>query len=338
MPYVPITTAEIAVGKPVTNPLMTKIKDNFDFFNGAIAPAAGAGRVLNGSFEIDSNSDSIPDNWTFVAGLGGSGALDTVDEQHGAKGFKITRPLGVGNVGGTLTSDYIEATDSRHYWLGWIQYTLSGVGITNKVDVECFNQAQVSIGTISLLNSANNEAVPVNFLRFFKPLAGTRYIKIKLLGGDSTPNVAGNVIFDNVALDPYVPWVSDLDFTLGQAAITSTTYVTLGSTGLTLPYDIAGRFELDFIVEIASDVAGNGITARFAIGADNSNEAYFAAPQGWSTPGGRFLSFPVKLRFNTTGGRTLSVSMQGKVSAAGESGSIRKLFAPATLRLVPEHG
>ncbi len=113
MAFVSIDSTDIQADKPITADLFKTIKDNEDYLYGTITGQAVAG-VLNGSFEIDSDADGVPNNWEWNAYSGGSGAQSTVCS-HGAYSFAITHPGGAGNGGGYLVSDFIPATTYGGY-------------------------------------------------------------------------------------------------------------------------------------------------------------------------------------------------------------------------------
>jgi hypothetical protein len=108
MSYDALTAAEIAVGKPVTNELMTKIKDDLDYLYSGLASVVGPGtEILNGSLEIDADADGVPDLWALHEYPAGTGEFDTATPMHGERAFKFTHPGGAGNGGGYLRSDFL---------------------------------------------------------------------------------------------------------------------------------------------------------------------------------------------------------------------------------------
>lgn len=60
MAYEALTTVDADVDKPVRAETMQKIKDNFDYLYGV---QSSPNDLINGSLEIDSDGDGVPDNW-----------------------------------------------------------------------------------------------------------------------------------------------------------------------------------------------------------------------------------------------------------------------------------
>src|SRR3989304_3787992 len=95
MAFTSITQAEIAAGQPVTQALMQKIKDNDDYLYSQVgAGVSGEGGIPNGSFEIDADSDGVPDGWTKNLYPAGGGAIETTNPSHGAQAYKFTQQAG----------------------------------------------------------------------------------------------------------------------------------------------------------------------------------------------------------------------------------------------------
>lgn len=159
----------------------------------------------NGSFELWTNngSEDLPDNWTrtlYTGGafvLTGDGRPDT-ECHHGKVAVKFTSPGGAGNGGGFLeTSDYLECTPLRPFILSWLTRS-TAAGVRNKVTVQWFTAARVTISTVELWSSANN---PTSWQQIFAgaiPPATARYCKIKLVGCENTSTTAGSCYFDDV--------------------------------------------------------------------------------------------------------------------------------------------
>jgi hypothetical protein len=220
MSYKALTTAEIAVKKPVTNALMTKVKGNFDYL---YSEAGGAPQLpVNGSFETDTDGDGIPDNWTRSLYPGGSGGLYTAAPAHGAKAAYFTHPGGAGNGGGYLTSSYIEVSQLQTLALFYILWC-TAAGMRNLVTVDYYTAAKASNGNTHIYDSTSNPTSATLYCSQFTPPANTRYIKIHVLGGYSETDVAGTAYFDGLWLVPAV--VTDLiqDASINQAKLKNST-------------------------------------------------------------------------------------------------------------------
>jgi hypothetical protein len=70
MGFTSIPQALINVGKALVQPLFQYFKDNDDYLYGKIESMAASG-VMNGSFELDTDLDGVPNNWTVDTYPGG---------------------------------------------------------------------------------------------------------------------------------------------------------------------------------------------------------------------------------------------------------------------------
>ncbi len=264
-----ITDAEIQPDQPVVGEsgFGRKVKDNLDYLYGNIA--SGSGLPANGSFEIDADSDGIPDQWTRSLYPGGSGSFETTNPAHGAKAYKFVHPGGAGNGGGYLESDYIEVSQLKRYILGFILWT-SVAGMKNQVIIRCFDKAKVDLSSDqTLYNSTSNPTSATYYLRGFNPAANTSYIKIRLIGGYTDTDVAGTIYFDYITLDNFMTQYLDQK-TIGEYSTNSTSWVDVASVELNIPNTY---MEINF----NADVHGGGSSStgyiRFRLGSIYSNEA-----------------------------------------------------------------
>ncbi len=218
MAYSAITAAEIASGKPVCGPtgFGTKVKDNIDYLYSLIGTSIASG-VPNGSFEIDSDDDGIPDSWSQDLYAGGSGGIYTTSPADGAQSIYFTHPGGASNGGGYETSDYIECSEYLNYVIGVILWS-TAAGMKNKVQVQFYTKAKAANGAaVDLYNSTSNPTTATVFRFGIKPTASSRYFKIILVGGYTDTDVAGTTYFDDVVLLSILPDVTAGDMLIGSA-------------------------------------------------------------------------------------------------------------------------
>ncbi len=200
MSYNALTTTETTAGKPGKQSLFRKIKDNFDYlYSLVMSQSAGAG-VPNGSFEIDSDSDGVPDNWTQSLYSGGAGAIETTSPAHGAQAYKFTHPGGAGNGGGSLTSGYLEISPNLDYVLRYITWA-SAAGMKNIVRITYYTAAKVEISSEDLYTSTSNPTTATGYTSRLTVPATARYLKIILIGGYTDTDVAGSAYFDGIDID-----------------------------------------------------------------------------------------------------------------------------------------
>lgn len=293
-----ILDAEIQVKKPVKQLLMQKVKDDLDYLYGISGPSSG-GSPSNGSFEIDSDSDGVPDGWTKDLYPGGSGAFETTNPAHGAKAWKFIHPGGAGNGGGYLTSDYVEIAQIKTYVLGFIHWA-SVAGMKNQVYVRYYDKDKIYISETQLYSSTANPTSPTYFIAAFTPPANARYIKVRGIGGYTDTNVAGTAYFDDIELLPYKQ--ESRYFYQTEVSTDSQTWVDIASKNL--GYIPAGM-QLRFLAETRS--SGNQTAyIRFRIGSVYSNEA--------STEAETYVTVDFTLA-NFAGGPNTTIYMQIKGSA-----------------------
>lgn len=212
MAYNPITTAEIAVGKPTKRSLWQKLKDNFDYLFGQTTP----GGLLNGSFEYDSDADGIPDNWTRTLYPGGSSGFETTNPEHGEKSYYFTHPGGAGNGGGYIDCDYIAVSPEQYTAQFGIRSTVAG--IKNVVQALYYDKSKVYLGADDLYLATAPNTAANTYTANFTPPANCRFIKYRLIGGYTDTAVAGTTYFDGVR-HFHVPNGAITEAKLGAAAV-----------------------------------------------------------------------------------------------------------------------
>lgn len=208
MPYAGITEAEIAAGEPISQPLMQKVKENFDDHEARLNAGGGGqstvGAILNGSLETDSDADDIPDNWTRFFFPGGTGEYDTADYVHGTKSYKFTHPGGTGNGGGYLESDYIFF---NHLFAPALTMAYKASAAEMKFDVVArfFDRNRTFLGEKTLLSSTANwtEWTLLLIQNFRIDYAGTEYVKFRIVCGKDDTNVAGSIWVDGIGLEQH---------------------------------------------------------------------------------------------------------------------------------------
>lgn len=223
MAFTALATTDIAVDKPITNELMTNIKDNFDYLYGL--SASNEAVLINPSFEIDSDSDGVPDGWTFTPLAAGSGALSTTSPHHGSKSFVFTRTSGAGNGGGELLSDYIPITTGLSYTLGFALKQSSAQPRT-KFIAQFYTAAQTTLANTTVYNSTVNPTAWAEKEYGVLPPANARYCKINIVGGATDKDFAGTIAVDNVrfGISAYgTPVTTGSDLILSRCTIARTT-------------------------------------------------------------------------------------------------------------------
>jgi hypothetical protein len=204
MAFISIPQAWIASGKFVVQSLMQYIKDDLDALYSAIAGTTVTD-VPNGSFEIDSDTDGVPDNWTQNLLPGGSATLDATDQASAGISLKFTHPGGAGNGGGYYDSGYVPCTPLRNLIIGWALKS-SIAAIHNAVDVRWYDKSHVYISTTNLYDEA--AACPTDWTQmtgWALPPSTARYFKVRVTGGAVDVSNAGTTRFDDVFIVKNAP-------------------------------------------------------------------------------------------------------------------------------------
>jgi hypothetical protein len=199
MSFEALTADQIAAGSPADQVLFQKIKDDLDFLYGQIGSLPNS--LPNGSFEVDSDADGIPDGGTPNTYAGGSIAIDESSPLHGKRALRITSPGGSGNGGGYWDFDYIEVSSFLSLAVSLLH--LSSVsGIHNLVEVRWFDKDKVALtgGDVSttLYDSAANPTTASYLSASAVPPTGARFAKVRLTGAKNDNTTAGYAVFDCV--------------------------------------------------------------------------------------------------------------------------------------------
>lgn len=315
MAFETIDTAEIQVKKAVTRSLFQKIKDSLDFLNGIIGTIELQG-LQNGSFEIDSDADGIPDNWFAAPSPGGLLLIDGTSPAHGARAFKFVHPGGAGNGGGVLSSDYIPVSSSHLYVLDFIHW-LSG-SLRNLVEIDFYTKAKVYISSATLYDqTAAFLASPVKFAASFTPPANACFCVVFITGGHTSSTAAGTAWFDGIRLNPPVWNIGySVPFTIAEGTTSSTSWVDVNGAAFVSPL-LNSPVTLVFTADVQGDC-----TVRYRIGSNYSNEIIHTGAY-------QTYTFTISAPIGVSG--VINIAQQIK-AASGLSGTARKPSAAATLR------
>lgn len=269
MAWDPINEAELTPGGAILKH-MRQAWNCLKFLFGQIGTIASTG-VQNGSFEVDSDGNGQPDNWTLSTYLGGAGTLVTDAPAHGAKALRLTHPGGAGNGGGYYESDYVICSSLIKAFHGFVHWA-SAAGMHNKVVVRYFDKAKVYLSSADLYDSTDNPTTPTYFIVAFQPPANARYYKLQLIGGHSDTDVAGAAYFDGVGpvgMELFSPRYASAtidEVSSSEAGYLDVASITFRSTHLGLPARV-------YLPAEGSQVTGaaEGLM-RFRCGSNYSNE------------------------------------------------------------------
>jgi hypothetical protein len=266
--YEPITNNEIQVKKPVRSEWGQKVKDNFDYLYGIASSFVGSGIVPNGSFEVDSDNDGVPDNWALNLYPGGSAAFSTANPAHGSQSWKFVHPGGSGNGGGYLDSAYIECFEYTRYIIGFIHWA-SNAAMKNQVIVRWYDKDKLFLSSDTVYSSTSNPTNRFIFLRGARAPNNATFLKIRVAGGYTDTNQAGSAYFDGITLDKFLPHVR-CSFTIDEATTENSGWTDVGSASVAIPYNCDLTCDLEFEADLKAEA--DTVYIRFRIGDEYSNE------------------------------------------------------------------
>lgn len=201
MGWTTIPQTLVNVGKAVVQTLMQYIKDDLDYLYGQIGTISTG--LQNGSFEIDSDSDGIPDSWTRGLYPGGTGGFYTTAPAHGQKAYQFVHPGGVSNGGGYLDSGYVAVGSLITRNLTFIHWA-TNAAMKNQVYVRYFDKDKIYISEAVLYSSTTNPTSSTKFTRQYLPPSTARFIQVRVIGGFTDTNQAGTAYFDGVETEEVI--------------------------------------------------------------------------------------------------------------------------------------
>lgn len=210
--FTDIADAAVDPDSPLDSVLMTALRDrdihlrewlgasftagaiqdhNHDGVNSALI-RVGPNAVRNGSFEESEIG------WTLTDYTGGSHAIDTSNEMHGAKSLAITSTVTANGGGDALMNEFIPVAPARDVMLGFWRKA-SGANVSSKVLVEWYDSAQAELSETSVEASSNTPTAATEYNSRVTAPANAAFFKLRLIGGDpGVGSSAGTIYYDGV--------------------------------------------------------------------------------------------------------------------------------------------
>lgn len=275
MAYITIPDADIQVGRPLKQSIFQKIKDNFDSIQGNVATAIESAMVQNGSFEIDSNEDGIPDGWTKTLYSGGAGAFYTLDPGHGAKGYHFTNVTGAGG-GYISTNEYIPCTEFRPLSYRMLMKN-SGAGVYSIGELWWYSASKSFVTSTQIF--AHNASLPTwtEFAIGVVPPANARYFRLYLFGAHSI-GTTGTTYYDMISVNERRQEVLFAYSGTNVGWNQSVTSLNIGGLAVAYP-DTVGAWDTCSLSVSAAGVAGNQ-TMSITLTGISSGVTSIALPNG----------------------------------------------------------
>lgn len=217
---------------PVKKTWGQKVLDCLLWLYGQIGSSSPDG-IPNGSFEIDSDANGIPDTWEWHAYPGGTGAINTTTPAHGAAGVEMVHPGGAGNGGGYYESDYAAISEDISPLLLFFHWA-TAAGMKNIVRFKYYDKDKNYLSSEDIYSSTSNPTTRTPFARFGIPPATARFLKVVLIGGYTDTDVAGTAYFDGLQFDSAPRTIYD-NFTIAEGSSANPAYVDIGSAAIKIP-------------------------------------------------------------------------------------------------------
>jgi len=287
--------------------------------------SGSAPNVVNGSFELDTNTTIQPTGWLFTPGTGGSGQVTTGQYNDGSQSYLAVQGSTAGNTAGILGGPYNQSTLSQQYYVispsknYTIQFMImcNRVDISNQMFVSYYTNTQSFITSISVYNVGSGGA-PTSWEALsyvITPPSNAYYMTISFnLGYNnaSPPGATGNIWIDGVSLSEYNPCQTGLAYTSGTNTFTVPSGIyTLKVTCVAVVNPTTGKTLPGSSIGYMAVIPGDLITVNLAIQLISAvNYAVFAYNTrtfkiisalsgnitfGSSSPTGGFLNMPTAL-------------------------------------------
>lgn len=176
-----------------TDVVLQELRANPD----ALGVDEAGGLVPNGSFEIDTDADLVPDSWTLSSEAGATNALDTSESTDGAQSFRFTSS---GSGGGSLVADEFFPVNDVDPLRVNLDLRSTVAAVRNIVRVEWYDVSQVFISASDAYDSTANPLVFTTQNLVAIPPALARFAKLRLIGVDPSVALAGSTFFDRVSV------------------------------------------------------------------------------------------------------------------------------------------
>jgi hypothetical protein len=305
-----IVPIDVVAGEPTEassqnaqNDAIATLASNFALVSGSNAP-------LNGSYEFDFDTDGEPDEWTVEDFSGGSHALDTTNDLHGAQALACTTTVGGGWVQAT-SDQFVECAGGIDRIELILETEVQTASQRVRAQILWYDAAQTTVvGTSSIFDST----VSVGTIRIIgQDIApsSARYYKVRLIAGESGGSTASLVIFDGVRAGPF------------RGFFPSNQSITIAGTGLvSLATQLGNEFPDSVVLQLrASSDSGFPSSAEITVQSWDGS--------AWQTSGSASAAITVanETSYNVVTVR-LNSNRQFNVSAYTAAGSA---IASATL-------
>ena len=208
--YTSIANSAVDADSPVTESLVTALRDNAQFVyewlgagyaggavqdhdhdgvNSAQLPS-GPNALRNGSFEQNETG------WTFTDYTGGSHAQESANDSHGAYSMAFTSTVLANGGSYALSNEFIACSEDDS--LPWVAHLKASVAnISARMEVVWYDDAQSQISATNLINVTNAPTSATQYSGLVAAVSTARFFKIRVTGGvPAAGSATGTIYFD----------------------------------------------------------------------------------------------------------------------------------------------
>lgn len=193
--------ADVLFKTPGGTTVYTALKVNPEL---STTTAGGFNLILNGSFEDDTNSDGVPDDWDLTSYTGATNALVTNDQKHGQRAMKFTSTgSGGGYIDTTAYSECSTLTDLD------VTFSIksSVADVRNVVDLLFYDSSKAATSTVNVYDDSVTN--PTDWLRISKRITppNSGFFKLRIYGCHSSDSTSGYTLYDDVVVSRSSPFI-----------------------------------------------------------------------------------------------------------------------------------
>ncbi len=274
--------------------------DNFGIAQQVTAVSTEGLGIFNGSFEVDSDSDDVPDYWT-ATDSGTVISLESSGAHHGGVYLKFTSTSGGSDY---LTSDYYPINAEQRVAVSF-SLKVSNASANPQIKVLWYDNAQSLLSTTTVFDGDTNALSTAwdsyKYLTADAPTSAT-YYRVQLIG--NTGGIGYDVCFDGLAVDilfdvaypaPFVPYGlrlsndtvdanHDIDISPGAVRNHDNTYDLILTSALDKQFDAAWAVGTDAGGDDGSGLPADGIYYVYVIGDSSTGRVDVIGSQNSSSP------------------------------------------------------
>lgn len=210
--YTSIANSAVDADSPVTEALVTALRDNAQFVYEWLGASYAGGAVQNHNHDGSNSSlltigpnairnGSFEENeigWTFTDYSGGSHAQETSNDMHGANSMSMTSTVLANGGAYAVSNEFLPIGEDE--FVAWAVYIKASVAnISARVEIIWYDDAQSQISATQIVDLTNTPASATLYNGDQAVVSTARYFKLRITGGvPAAGSATGTVYFDGV--------------------------------------------------------------------------------------------------------------------------------------------